>query len=145
MRLKNGLIVLTLLLSASSCIKNQDNYANIPYVAVSEYLYLNNPSYSNLNAIGGSVYVNGGNKGIIVTKTSIDQFSAYERTCTYSSGESCAKVKIDSINPNSFHCACCTSIFGAFAGEVQNGPALLPLLQYATSYNASLNVLTISN
>lgn len=141
----NYFIIIVCALLISSCSKGTDTYANIPNVAVNEYLYLNNPSYANLNAIGGSIYVSAGARGLIVTRASLEDFYAFERTCTYQSSQSCAKVTIDSINPNVAKCNCCTSRFSLFGGSVENGPATLPLLMYVTSYEPTTNVLRINN
>ena len=57
-----GFIVFNILLN-NSCNKNNQI---VPYVYVDLYVNISLPSYSNLNAIGGWVYVSGGSKGCLL-------------------------------------------------------------------------------
>ena len=77
------------IISVSSCVRNQNI---VPYVYVNQYINISLPSYSSLNAVGGWIYITGGSKGIIVYRQSFDQFSAYDRHCTYNANDPCAKL-----------------------------------------------------
>jgi len=55
---------------------------------------LTQPSYANLNAVGGWVYVTGGVRGIIIYKKNSSEFAAYERCCPYDPNVSTARVEV---------------------------------------------------
>lgn len=61
----------------SSCRKNSSH--PVPDTPFNITIYINLPSYSNLESIGGWAYVNGGSKGIVVYRSSYDQFIAFDR------------------------------------------------------------------
>lgn len=131
---------IVLLLLLWSCKKNNNN---IPDIYVDEYLYLSQPAYVNLNAIGGFIYLNNsGSRGIIVYRKTIDEFVALDRNCTYDPSAICATVIVD--NTNFFaEDTCCKSKFQINNGQVVNGPASLPLKAYQTEFNG--NVLHVFN
>lgn len=118
--------------------KKQNNSA-IPEIAVNIDLYINNPSYFNLNPVGGWVYVTGGVRGIIVYRFSPTEFVALDRNCTYlpNSVSPCAKVYVDSTNIQAVD-SCCNSRFLIMDGSVLNGPAALPLKKYNTTFDGSV-------
>ena len=60
--------VLFVFICTASCKK--DNDGNVPITGVDILIYVNNPSYINLNAVGGWVYITGGVRGIIVYRKS---------------------------------------------------------------------------
>ena len=105
-------------------------------------LYTTEPSFVNLNAIGGWTYIGGGCKGIIVYRKTQDEFMAYERACTYDPDNNCPGVTVDGSNINMTD-TCCGSQFQIFDGNVTKGPASRVLQQYRTSFDGS--VLQISN
>jgi len=96
-----------------------------------------NPEFINLNAVGGWIYVTGGSRGIIVYKSSNNEFKAYDRHCTYDSGNSCALVSTEVTNITAKD-DCCGSKFLLSDGSVIQGPANLPLKQYQTSFDGSV-------
>ena len=103
----------------NSCNKNQNI---VPYVYVDQYINISLPSYSSLNNIGGWVYITGGSKGIIIYRQSYDQFSAYDRHCTYNAENPCGKATVDSTN-SFVECSCDNSRYQLFDGLVIQGPA----------------------
>lgn len=123
-----------------SCKKNDDN--GVPITAVDIYLYTNNPSFSNLYAVGGWTYITGGVRGILVYRKSNTEFAAYDRNCTYQSSEPCATVYVDATNILAVD-TCCNSKFSIYDGSVTQGPAGLPLKIYNTTFDG--NVLHIYN
>lgn len=135
-------IILSLLffLATGSCKKNNDNL--IQNVSVDIYIYSNNPSFINLNAIGGWVYITGGVRGILVYRKTNTEFMAYDRNCTYQSGDACAIIFVDPSNIIATD-SCCHSQFSLYDGSVLHAPASLPLKAYATTYDG--NVLHIYN
>src|SRR3989304_3214262 len=80
------------LLSPLSCKKDDDS---VPNVTVNILLSTTDPSFTDLNAVGGLIYLSGGSRGLVVYRLSMQEFMAYDRHCTYKPSESCAKVDVD--------------------------------------------------
>lgn len=135
-----SLTVLLILISTGGCKKDTDN--GIPITPVDIYLYTNNPSFVNINGVGGWVYVTGGVRGIIVYRKSQTEFMAYDRNCTYQSSDPCATVVVDATNILVTD-TCCHSKFSMYDGSVTQAPAGLPLKAYNTTFDG--NVLHIYN
>ncbi len=134
-----------IIISVAGCKKNNNNSnSSVPLTTVNISLYINNPSYVNLNAVGGWVYVTGGVRGILVYRQSTDVFKAYDRNCTYQSSNPypCATVHVDATNILAVD-TCCHSKFSIYDGSVTQGPAVFPLKSYNTTFDG--NVLNIYN
>lgn len=116
----------------------------MPYVPVDIYINTSLPAYSNLNIIGGWVYVTGGNDGIIVYRQSYETVVAYERKCTFELPNSCGYGVVDSTN-FIVECDCDGTKYSIFDGTVLEGPAPYALYQYRTSYDPNSGQLHISN
>ena len=117
------------------------NTGSIPNVAVNIQINLQNITYSKLTVDGGWVYLNGGNRGIILYRASSTNFLAFERTCSYYPGNACARVRVAPSN-FSLQDTCCNSYFD-FTGVPTSGPATLQLKQYLVTLNGYL--LNITN
>jgi hypothetical protein len=139
--LKKLFIGLVILSAFFACRKNDEL---IPNVSVNEYIDLNLPSYSNLNAVNNWIYYPAGAKGLIIFRKSTTEFVAYERACTYDPNKSGAVVFMQ---PNGIDAkdTICGSKFFIFDGSILNGPASRPLQQYRCTYNISINQLHIYN
>lgn len=124
-----------------SCSKNQNI---VPYVYVDQYINISLPSYSSLNYIGGWTYITGGSRGIIIYRQSYDQFSAYDRHCTYNADNPCGKATVDSTN-TFVECSCDSSRYQLFDGLVIQGPATYSLKNYQTNFDVITNQLHIFN
>jgi hypothetical protein len=74
------ILLLLVLTSFLSCRKNEDEIPNVP---VNIYVNTTDPNFVALNAVGGWVYITGGNRGIVVYRKSQTEFVALERTCSY--------------------------------------------------------------
>jgi nitrite reductase/ring-hydroxylating ferredoxin subunit len=123
-----SLTLLTLLTLA--CRKeNINEQLGIPYVSVSRYVFLNDPNFIGLNAVGGFAFLNDGSKGIIIYHRAFDEYVAFDRHCTWQTFNSCA-VSPDSASLVILNCSCCSSKFSIVDGSVINGPSINPLLQY---------------
>jgi len=139
-RLSISLLLLSLVV-VFSCNKNQNR---VPYVPIDLYLNITLPSYSNLNVIGGWVYVSGGSKGLIVYRQTADTFMVYDRHCTYDVNAACDPASVDSTNL-AISCDCDGSQYQLYDGAVINGPATYALQQYQSSFDDLANTLHIYN
>ena len=113
------------------------NTSEIPNIPVDIYIYPSQPLYFELNAIGGWMYINGGVRGIIVYRKSLNEFIALERNCSFDPFEECATVYVDQSNIFATD-SCCQSQFLILDGQVINPPAILPLKQYNTYYDGNM-------
>lgn len=115
------------------------NPGNIPNVPVDITLNIFDPSFQDLQGVGGYAFIPGGSRGIVVYRVSIDQFNAYERHCTYDADNPCGKVSLDESGVMLVDDDCneegCGSKFNIIDGSVIQGPALYPLLQYNTYFD----------
>ncbi len=136
---KQLLILFFIACSASGCKKDK---SEVPNTQVDIYVYTSSPQYNHLNTPGNWAYVTGGVRGIIVYRRSIEEFKAYDRSCTYQPANSCEIVSIDSTNIFAVD-ACCGSKFQIIDNTVVNGPASQPLREYNTHYDG--NTLHIYN
>lgn len=121
------IVILFTLYSFSSCRDQENN--NIPLVQVDFVINLDDPSYLNLNNIGGTVEVNGGSRGIILYRLSNETIKAYDRHCTFQPSNSCAIVSADPLAPTATG-NCCGSVFLLSTGDVSQPPASTPLKEY---------------
>lgn len=128
-------LLLIIVIGFYSCRKENEN--GVPNTAVDLYLYTSNPSFVNLNAVGGWVYINGGVRGILVYRKSISEFMAYDRNCTYQSNDVCATVYVDSSNIIATD-TCCNSQFSIYDGTVLQAPAGMPLKAYNTTFDGTV-------
>lgn len=112
---------------------------NIPYITFDYNINILEPAYVDLQGVGGSVFIPGGSRGIVIYRVSIEQFNAYERHCTYDCDNPCGKVDYDSSGIVLVDSDCggsgCGSKFNIIDGSVLNGPAQYPLIQYATTFD----------
>jgi hypothetical protein len=119
-------------LMQSSC---EQNNQNIPYVPVNFDINLNLPSYTSLNYPGEHLIVQGGSKGIIVYRYTMDEFVVLDRHSTFDVTLGChVGVESDGITLSD-ESECSDSKWIILDGSVLQGPATLPLHRYRTSWN----------
>jgi nitrite reductase/ring-hydroxylating ferredoxin subunit len=140
---KSNFVILALAASAiltfAGCKKDDTN--DIAQYPVDFVLYLNEPSNFSLNAVGGSMYLTGGTKGIIIYRRSQTEFNAIERNCTFDPQKECSQIKIESgITAKD---SCCGSKFSIYDGSIINGPAAQPLYFYRSTYDGINNTLHV--
>ena len=139
------LITIALAITLSSCNKNNDV---IPDVDVDFTLYLNDPEFVNLNAMGGSDtidastnnwghYAAGFNNNGIIIYRGVDEFYAYDRTCPHDYAVNGLSIKVN-IDFMSAICPRCSTFYGlAVGGTPSSGIGRYPLKNYRTSFNGT--------
>lgn len=124
------LIISSLIVSCNT----KDDY--IQEVYVNETIDLSLPKYSDLNATGNSIFINGGVEGIIIYHGVGNDYKVYDRNCSYEPSLACSVI--DSVDAGIAYCGCCTSAFLiSNTAEAIDAPALLPLKAYNWSLNGS--------
>ena len=132
--MKKIIILVFSLLSLSSCTDSNDYIQNV-YVNIE--VAVNQPEYSDLDAIGNSIFITGGVRGIIIYHSNVNDYRAFDRNCSFEPSTQCAYI--DSINSTIASCNCCSSKFLIDQnGITANGPALLPLKEYYTSFSGGI-------
>ena len=132
--MKKAKFLVLFLIIISSCGDSNDYIRNV-YVDVEIDLSL--PEFSPLNTVGNSIFIEGGNKGIIIYRFSNYEYNIYDRNCSYEPNIECSYI--DSINSTIAMCGCCSSAFLLDQnGVAANSPAVLPLKQYNYSLNNTL-------
>lgn len=133
-----------ILLLLAGCVMMQCGQypANIPYVPIDITINTFEPQFISLQAVGGWAYLNGGSRGLILYRASIDQVNCYDRHCPYNTENSCGKVSIDSTGlflvDNDCFGGGCGSRFSLINGSVVDGVAIYPLKQYKTTLDGAL-------
>lgn len=122
-----------------SCNKSADN--RVPSVGVDITLFINDPQLANLTVTGGWEYITGGSKGLIVYRSDINSFNAYERHSPYQVSQQCVVV-VDASNIL-INDPCSDSQWLIQDGSLSRGPASQALRQYNTYFDGS--VLRITN
>ena len=132
MKLERKLIIILLLF-----IHCGDSNEYIQNVYVDIEIDLSLPEFSAINTVGNSMFLEGGNKGIIIYSFSNYEYKIYDRNCSFEPSLSCSYI--DSINSTIAFCGCCSSAFLLDQnGNAANSPAILPLKQYNYSLNNSI-------
>lgn len=112
-----------------------NNSQFIPYVPVNFDINLNLPAYNSLNFPGEHLLLEGGSKGIIVYRYTLDQFVVLDRHATYDVALGCTvSVEDDGVTISDQN-DCSESSWLILDGSVLEGPATMPLHRYRTSYN----------
>lgn len=127
-------ILVALLTMAFSC--KRDKPGGVPLTPVDIAINVNNPSYVDLAVPGGWLYLTGGSLGIIVYRSSPDEFVAMDRHCPYQTEELC-RVFVDESEIIARDTLCCGSAFLITDGSVNEGPSALSLKRYNTSFNGT--------
>ncbi len=144
-------VLFTIWTGCLSCKKNstQSVQTNATIVQASNtpvnvQVYLS--AHPNLNAVEGVDTVsNVGIRGLIIYHGS-SAFYAYERACTYD-GTTSTAAKIFSYQTFSARCNLCGSAYliQDGSGSVTHRPATFALKQYTVNFDASSNILHITN
>ncbi len=125
-----------------SCGKENPVDKLIPYVRVDFQINPASPQYTagengngDLSFAGNWAYVNGGYRGIIIYNIGFGEYMAYERTVPYNyPNDSECRVAVD--NTDFFAVdPCSSSKYSLLDGTPYEGPAVLFLKQYRTSFD----------
>lgn len=116
----------------SSCKEDKDDL--IPYAQVDFVIDINSTFYNELSSVGGWVYVTGGYKGILIYRLSMEDFLAFERSCTFKPLDPCERIVMEPSGLSMID-SCCSSRFLILDGSVIEGPATRMLRQYHTTFN----------
>lgn len=118
-----------------SCNRERNNI--IPNVLVDIEININNPGYINLMAVGGSMYLSGGSRGIVVYRYSQNTFVAFDRHCPYNPNEE-GQVTFDSSSAVILKDNSCGSQFLLTDGSLYSGPATNSLKKYQTFFDGTI-------
>ena len=89
------IIIIILFFSLLSCSDSDTDPNNIlPNVPVNETVFLNNPQYIDLNAVGGWAYTQGGISGIILYRSGITSYIAWERSAPHLNPKPCSRMTV---------------------------------------------------
>ena len=127
---------------ALSCKKNDpNNQSGVPVANVDTYI--NITGNGTLNVPTGWAYIAGGVRGILLYRKSSTEFMAYDRNCTYQPSNTCAIITADAGGIFAVD-SCCTSRFYLSDGNVDKGPAIIPLTKYQATFDG-VNTIHIFN
>lgn len=135
-----SLILLTVVFG---CKRDDDDALHVPRIATDVTININLPGFSALANPGGWVYVNGGSRGIIVYRSSINSFSAFDRHCPYQVEQGCKINVLDGTIAEDEEC--CHSQFEIITGTPVSGSADRTLQHFNTQFNPNANLLRIYN
>ena len=113
----------------SSCKEDPDDL--IPYAHVDFVIDINSTFYNELSAVGGWVYVTGGYKGILIYRLSMEDFLAFERSCTYKPLDPCERITMESSGLSMID-SCCGSRFLILDGTCDGARGVLELKSKGT-------------
>jgi nitrite reductase/ring-hydroxylating ferredoxin subunit len=128
--------VFFLLLLAAGCATD-DTHPEIPDVPVSFVIDPNSTEYLELSHISGWIYLTGGYNGILVYRSGMNDFVAFERACPYDFQVSGARIEVE-VSGLTCLCPVCHSKYIITDGTPFEGPSRYLLKQYQASYDGSL-------
>ena len=136
------ILFLSLVLLLSSCRKNKNH--PVPSIPFDITIDINLPSYNALISVGTWAYVNGGSRGVIVYRRSIDEFVAFDRHSPVDPDALCPEpLYPDADNFLTLIDSCSTARYSLYDGSpIQDNE--FGLRQYQTSYNGT-NLVRIYN
>jgi len=116
--------------------KHCQQYSDVP---VNITIYPNSTEYQELNTVNGWLYLTAPrpSKGIIVYRTGLDHFRAYDRTCPHDPENPDAILQVDKETVLFAYDTVCGSRFILTSGYPLDGPAKCPMIQYRTSYDGN--------
>lgn len=122
-----------------------DEAPPFPQVAVDFTIDLNDPQYRQLQAIGNVVTVLGGSRGVLVKRTGLDSFVAFDQHCPFDADDAQARVSLEAGSIDFAQCAACQTRYNLYFGNPEEGPGRRPLLAYRCTYYPNSELLRIKN
>jgi len=138
-----SLPLIFLLIFTASCRDDEDQ--RVPRIQTDITLNLNLPEYNDLLNPGGWIYLTGGSRGIIVYRVNNDEFSAFDRHCTFNVPDACRVFVDENSGLTAKDTLCCGSVFEIITGNVVEGPAQFQLQTFRTQFNQNTDLLRIFN
>lgn len=126
--------------------KKQNEFYEIPNIAISDFIYLSNPTNFDLQVQGGWVYRQTGYKGLIIYRRYMNfddnDFVAYERACPIHYSESCATMKV--VDGLTIVCECDGKEYSLFDGSPFADNPSPSVKFYRTTFDG-INTINVSN
>lgn len=132
--MKIQLFFLLIGLAILGCNKNK-NYP-VPYIPTDMTININLPSYSALQGVGGYATVVGGSKGIIVYRSSINTFVAFDLHSPADNGQCVDPLENNADNFLQLDDQCVDAAFSLLDGSPLHGSEF-GLRAYQTYFNGS--------
>ncbi|MEP7264176.1 MAG: hypothetical protein ABI772_06755 [Bacteroidota bacterium] len=132
--MKRYFLIIITVLTVISCKKNKEV---IPGVKFDEYININLPTYLALQTPLNYIYYDYvGNRGLIIYRRSVSDFTILERTCTFDPSSGSAQIEV---LPDNITCidSTCGSQFNINDGSIMNGPASQPLQTYQYTFDGT--------
>ena len=129
------ILFFALFFALSACNKNAKH--PVPSIPFDVTIDINLPSYNALIGVGGWAYLNGGSRGIIVYRRSIDEFVAFDRHSPVDLEGSCERPLFPTAdNFLELKDSCSNARFSLYDGSPISGSDF-GLRQYQTVYNGT--------
>lgn len=125
----------------TACNKNRNH--PVPSIPFDIEINVNLPSYSELQSVGGWAYVSGASKGIIVYRSDVNNFVAFDRHSPAEDGTCEQALVTDEENFLQLNDLCSGAKFSLLDGSIISGSEF-GLRQYETVWDGS-NYLRIRN
>lgn len=111
---------------------HKENLCDTPFGEATCTIDITSPSFYSLYPVGGFVNIIGGNKGVFVVHTSLNEFAAFERTCPHDHD-----VALDTVAGSGgtlLRCPVCGSQFSTYAdgAPIEGSVTSCSLYQYST-------------
>ena len=127
------LLTLITLLELASCGKN--DRCHTPIGITNFTIEPLSASYPGLNTVGGHQYLTGGHRGVVIIRTGLQDFVAYERSCPL---DTSTAVNISQEYGSSvLECPVCHSLFSVYSDGSPMTGSQTPcyLFQYSTTFD----------
>jgi len=113
---------------------DKERRERVPNVYVNFSIDITSGQYTELQMIGGWVYVTGGWRGIVLYRNTMDEIVALDRTSTYKPESLGTQVVVEPGSP-----IAADTLNGMryllMDGSVLEGPVSIPLKRYGTTFN----------
>ncbi len=122
-----------------------DEKPPFPRIHVDFTLNLHDPEYRDLLGVGSTITVVGGSRGIIIKRTDLNEFKAFDQHCSHDPEDPNAKVSLEEGGVDFVICETCKTKYNLYYGNVEDGPGKRSLVEYKATFYPNANRLRISN